>query len=173
MKLNIRAVVLTALSLYATTATADQFDIVTYCNGATCNSQGVWASSFGYSGHFNANEGCRSSPGPSGMLELCMDWGNARGHFYFIDQPKRCIARSFVTRTMDLPQIWFDIWDEVGCAWRMADPQTLTNVTESPAATVPEVAAPPVVDAAKVKREAAVITAAPAGNAARAKLFMA
>ena len=55
-----------------------------------------------------------------GMVEFCMDWDNARGHFRYKDQTKRCLSRQYV-RTEILSDGVRDsnlqIWEEVACTW--------------------------------------------------------
>jgi hypothetical protein len=112
MKLNIPALLATVLC--ARTVAADSFHIVTKCDNFHCNSQGTWKSGFGYSGHFDANDRCHST-GPSGMSLFCMDWSNARGHFYLNGQGKRCMADAYTTEVH--AGTWLANWEEVACTW--------------------------------------------------------
>ncbi|KAH7320761.1 hypothetical protein B0I35DRAFT_459505 [Stachybotrys elegans] len=45
------------------------------------------------------------------MWEICMDWGNRRGHFYFDGQSKRCLVQTYDGGL-------YREWSEVGCWWR-------------------------------------------------------
>ncbi|KAJ4287882.1 hypothetical protein N0V88_007500 [Collariella sp. IMI 366227] len=81
-------------TLLATSALADSMVVYTVCTGdkgtGDCrHNQAAWYSGF-ESGYIDANEGCRD-PNVGSMNNLCMDWGNWRGHFYFDGQGKRCI----------------------------------------------------------------------------------
>jgi hypothetical protein len=58
------------------------------CIGGGCET--VFHTDFG-AYNVDASDGCQSTSVP-GMVEFCIDWANARGHFRFSHQPfKRCL----------------------------------------------------------------------------------
>lgn len=87
MKLNIASLV-TSLALAATVA-ADSMIVNNYCLTLICNRPDRSMTAYG-DFDVNAEEGCRST-GVPGMVEFYMDWGNARMHFRFNGQSKRCM----------------------------------------------------------------------------------
>lgn len=117
MKTSLSAILVTALGTY--TALADYTLIGTKCGPfGDCNSWNVWIDAFGYYGSFNANGGCRPFPGPPGMQSICWDWTNKRGHFFYANQPKRCIRRTFAYVVGDESDgDALEQWDEVPCTW--------------------------------------------------------
>ncbi len=68
----------------------------------------------------DASDGCRTSGVPA-MVEFCVDWPRARGHFRFNGQGKRCMRW---TSTSTYPCGTFlgdytevSMWTEVACTW--------------------------------------------------------
>lgn len=119
--MQLQTLLLTGLAL-ATSVTADRMKTSTKCPAeGGCDSQGEWISAFG-TYPLDANEGCRDPPDVPGLLSICMDWGDGRAHFFFENQPKRCLKKtgadfdvgpcsgSFYTCSKQ----W---WDEVACTW--------------------------------------------------------
>jgi hypothetical protein len=92
MHLKASAIPLLAL---AAAGAADKVTILTKCAplpGFPCLSHGLWTTDYGGNFFMDAGEGCRNPSGwVPGMNTICWDWGNARGHFYFDGQGKRCI----------------------------------------------------------------------------------
>ncbi|KAH6869714.1 hypothetical protein BKA70DRAFT_1131620 [Coprinopsis sp. MPI-PUGE-AT-0042] len=112
------AILVTALSTGS--ALADHMTTYTGCPliGA-CNSPGKFITAFG-TWDVDANEGCRD-PDVPGMYQLCVDWGNNRGHFFFDNQAKRCLRQvSSTAYGCGGGTCWCGEWDEVGCSWRVA-----------------------------------------------------
>lgn len=114
MKISLSTVLVATLGTY--TALADYTLIGTKCRSVgPCQSWNIWISDFGSYGMLNANDGCRNDPGPPGMQSICWDWGNGRGHFYYVNQSKRCMRRSFSYGVGEGDA--FEQWEEVGCTW--------------------------------------------------------
>lgn len=109
-----RLPIVTVLASFAPIVAADFMIVLTKCViQPWCNSQGTWYTGYGaYT--IDANEGCRDPVDVSSMNTLCMDWGNQRGHFFFDNQPKRCIRKTSEDLHSD---IWLSRWEEVACTW--------------------------------------------------------
>ncbi|KAK4124570.1 hypothetical protein N657DRAFT_644809 [Parathielavia appendiculata] len=104
---------LAVLSCLASFATADYMIARTECF-ARCDSRAsTWYTAYG-SYWIDANEGCRDPPDVPAMNQICMDWGNQRGHFYFDGQSRRCIRKTseWAEGTRAVSR-----WDEVACTW--------------------------------------------------------
>ncbi|KAK0753786.1 hypothetical protein B0T18DRAFT_424278 [Schizothecium vesticola] len=110
---------LALLSALAAKVSADAMASYTECYFGSCTShRAVWYTDFG-SHNVDANEGCRK--GASDMEEMCVDWGNGRGHFRFPNGPRRCFK---LERRIDVEfcrdfgySCTLDAWQEVGCSW--------------------------------------------------------
>ncbi|KAK4039695.1 hypothetical protein C8A01DRAFT_36318 [Parachaetomium inaequale] len=119
MQLNTASLVAAALA-FAATASADSLIVHQYCLTLACNNPGTWHSAYG-DFFVDAGEGCRD-PDIPGMWSLCIDEGNARGHFYFDNQPKRCIKQTdndFEKCSDDYQFATCSViyYDEVPCTW--------------------------------------------------------
>ncbi|KAK4443011.1 hypothetical protein QBC34DRAFT_431095 [Podospora aff. communis PSN243] len=112
-----------SILVLATTAAADSLVSYTECAlwgfSWSCKShRAVWFAADG--GHSVSAEGC--TQGAPGMRELCVDFDNWRGHFYYHGQGKRCIVHK---HRLNLNYDWsnaagdtlMDNWDEVKCTW--------------------------------------------------------
>jgi hypothetical protein len=106
--------ILAALAPLFTLAAADYMNVKTSCGPWTCSSSGVWHSAYG-AYPIDANEGCRDPPDVPGMNSICMDWGSKRAHFFFDNQPKRCLVKGPDTSCGN----WdcYSQWSEVACTW--------------------------------------------------------
>jgi len=122
---KMRVSVLAVLASLAASATADSMRVDTWCTLTQCNSGTArWDSAYG-SYWLDANEGCRDPPNVPGMNSICMDWGNKRAHFFFDNQPKRCLRmtedyewNAFADCNRGLgPSCRRSIWSEVACNW--------------------------------------------------------
>lgn len=112
MKISLPALLVAALGTQ--TVLADYAIFYTNCIGG-CRSDFMWIDAYGSYGMFNGNEGCHSDPGPPGMLSACFDWGNRRAHFYYINQPKRCLSQMW-SRDPEFNHGLAE-WVEVPCTW--------------------------------------------------------
>jgi hypothetical protein len=90
----------------------------------------------------DAGDGCHATDVP-GMVEFCVDWGQARAHFRFSHQSdKRCLR---VTAVLDLDNDWcptnsfckYILFEEVGCNWRQepVKPEASVSGVAAPVAT--------------------------------------
>lgn len=110
--------ILPAMLTMASMVAADKLITYTTCGAFGCSSDGRWFSDSAQY-RIDANEGCHDWPGPWGMRQLCMDWGNKRGHMYFEGQNKRCIRKGGdydCTGYYNWSETCAD-WNEVGCDW--------------------------------------------------------
>lgn len=112
MKITLPAILAAALGTQ--TVLADYAIFYTFC-GFGCDSRYMWVDAFGSYGLFDGNEGCRDNPGPPGMSSICFDWGNRRGHFFYVNQPKRCFKQIW-TRDPESARAIAD-WSETPCTW--------------------------------------------------------
>jgi hypothetical protein len=93
--------ILGLMAVLVATVAADAMVSYTMCLAGPCHSQrAIWYTAYGSFG-VDAREGCRDTNVPA-MWQLCVDWGNSRGHFMFDGQPKRCIRKQ-ASRGMSLP----------------------------------------------------------------------
>lgn len=104
----------------ASTVSADYMWTRSRCGdaGNCSNVQGTWNTDtkLWYLDHTQG--GCYKFPPVSGMTQLCIDWGRARGHFYFVDQPKRCIKKGEDSDcSKDAEKFTCATWNEVPCTW--------------------------------------------------------
>lgn len=113
MKITLPAILVAALGTQ--TVLADYAILYTTCDIFTCNSRYMWVDAYGSYGLFDGNEGCRSDPGPPGILSICFDWSNRRSHFYYVNQPKRCLAQIW-SRDPESNHAIAD-WNETPCTW--------------------------------------------------------
>ena len=114
MRISLPAILVAAVGTQ--TVLADYTIVGTKCGPFNnCHSYNVWVDAYGHYGTYNAEEGCRDNPGPPGMTSICWDYGNGRGHFYYVNQPKRCFTRTFSYGVTN--QDAFEQWNEVGCSW--------------------------------------------------------
>lgn len=119
MRLNLTTLGLLAL---ATSAAADELTVVERYNwnGATHDrSIAAWTSGYGHY-DFNGNGGCGGRNAVPSMREYCLDWGAGRGHFFFDNQPKRCLSK-WKEQSMPTGLVQTDVyiwrWKEVPCSW--------------------------------------------------------
>ena len=112
MKFNLSTILVAALGTQM--AQADYAIVMTKC-ALSCHSYNAWVDAYGHYGSFNADEGCRDNPGPPGMTSICWDYGNGRGHFYYVNQPKRCFARAWSHGFVNTDAL--EQWNEVTCTW--------------------------------------------------------
>jgi hypothetical protein len=112
MKFSLTTILVAALGTH--TALADYAVVMTKC-AMSCHSYYAWVDAFGNYGSFDADEGCRNNPGPPGMQSICWDWGNKRGHFYYTNQPRRCMRELF-SKTFNGADA-LARWEEVACTW--------------------------------------------------------
>jgi len=129
--MRLQAPALLAAALGASVATADH--LLVFAKGCrnwgdpNCDySLGNWYSAFGIN-VVDGRSGCRSNPGPPGMTQLCLDYVNMRGHFYFQGQGKRCIwvhewynnwcADPGVAQMVGTDVCYSTKWIEVDCSW--------------------------------------------------------
>ncbi|KAK5659962.1 hypothetical protein OQA88_13427 [Cercophora sp. LCS_1] len=70
------------------------------------------------------NGGCRDRRLPS-VLEFCLDFANARGHFIQEDNRKLCLRPvgdyPMWIRDADPNQLIYSRWEKVACTWRLAN----------------------------------------------------
>ncbi|KAK3897007.1 hypothetical protein C8A05DRAFT_20143 [Staphylotrichum tortipilum] len=102
-------------------AVADKLVVEVICLPSVCSyTNGQWYTAYD---HFwaIASDGCHDSDqtGVPGLLNYCLDFSRNRGHFYFVNQGKRCLNVVEFTQTSYTPsQTTFRmVWDEVGCTW--------------------------------------------------------
>jgi len=121
MRLNIPTLA-TALTL-ATKVAGDSMVVWTYCFTLACSYPAQWNSAYG-SFNLEAHDGCQGPNGVPGLQSLCIDWQKERLHFYFPNQPKRCmkvVNSDWETCGADRFENWttcsIDTWDEVACTW--------------------------------------------------------
>ncbi|KAF6753798.1 hypothetical protein DFP72DRAFT_1010272 [Ephemerocybe angulata] len=95
-------------------------DHMTTWTGAS-NSSGRWFSAFGQHDIPAANGGCQNlNDHVPGLVELCIDYGRQRAHFYFNGQGKRCLRQvSQTAYNCNGGTCVAREWDEIGCTWRI------------------------------------------------------
>lgn len=95
---------------------ADELTVLTHCGiGACDSSKAMWHSMMGQF-PINANEGCRDPPDVPSLNSICFDWGNGRAHFYYDNQPKRCLQK-WTSNGLNWPDLSMQGWKEVTCTW--------------------------------------------------------
>jgi hypothetical protein len=119
MQLTLASLVTAALA-FATAASADRMIVHQYCLTLICNNPATFITAYGEY-NVDASDGCRD-PDVPGMWSLCVDERNARAHFYFDNQPKRCMVETgndWQTCSDDFQWATCSIiyYDEVPCTW--------------------------------------------------------
>jgi hypothetical protein len=117
MRLPTLAVLAQLVSLSA----ADFLIVNVVCTTSSCSYlDGKWTTDYG-TNYVNGADGCQDPPYIPGMNTLCLDWKQARGHFFFDNQSKRCLHLDGYSQPSFCPpnQTCYQYyWNEVACTWR-------------------------------------------------------
>jgi hypothetical protein len=116
MRLTI-SLLLPLVGLISPVAMADDLTVFLYCDSRCHAESGMWHSMLGQYA-INAEAGCRYN-GDTGipyLEEICFDWINNRGHFYYQNGPKRCLQQ-WSSVEISLAHGALKRWKEVGCSW--------------------------------------------------------
>ncbi len=118
---NMRLSALAVLAPLVTLAAADSMVVWTVCTTESCsNISGTWYTAYGHY-YINGSDGCRDPPDVPGMNNICIDWAHARAHFYFDNQPKRCLTLSTYGQdpscSNSFSTCFEGVWNEVACTW--------------------------------------------------------
>ncbi len=102
-------------------AAADKLVTTVICLPSLCSYiNGWWYTGYG-SYWALGTDGCHGADqnGVPGLQDYCLDFSRSRGHFYFTNQPKRCLnvvswepIENTPTQTTSLMT-----WEEVACTW--------------------------------------------------------
>ena len=111
---------LAVLAPLAALAAADTMTVFVFCTIGSCNyMDGRWTTAFG-TYYVDSRAGCHDPPYVPGLRELCTDWSHARAHFYFDNQPKRCLALQEWNNDPSCSgdsSCYVAVWNEVACTW--------------------------------------------------------
>lgn len=105
----------------AASAAADSMVVYVFCTIGSCNyMDGRWTTAFG-TYYVDSRDGCKDPPDVPGLNNLCIDWSNMRGHFYFDNQAKRCLHMDTfewdASCYTDQTSCYTSRWSEVPCTW--------------------------------------------------------